>query len=51
MRGEGVGTTSFAMASKTSEEECNQELNGRMHTLIYYREEDWIGSNWVHGVE
>ena len=39
---------SFAMASKKIEEECSQELNERMHGLIGYHEEDWIGSNWVH---
>jgi hypothetical protein len=32
---------SFAMALKETEEECSQELNERMHTLISYREEDW----------
>lgn len=39
---------SFAMASKKTNEECNQELNKRMHTLVGYHEDDCIGSDWVH---
>ena len=35
--------TSSAVASKKIEEECSQELNGRMHALVGNCEEDWIG--------
>ena len=51
-RGKVLAPASFAiMASKKSKEECSQEQNERMHALVAYREEDWIGSDWVHGAE
>ena len=46
-----LAPASFAMASKKSEEECSQELSERMHTLVGYRHDDWVGSDWVHEIE